>query len=461
MQDLANFAIEASLKAGAQFCDVRIENSQVTMIEIDNKVTKTANSIRKKGAGVRAFVDGAWAFAHTATLTKKALQEIGSQASRLAKAVVPHVPKKSDLDGPSYEGRVTSDAKPSVLDISFEEKLSLAQRVDESARSYDDRIVNARSYYRDQLTKLYVANSLGTNVWNEIGQIVMYSTAVAKEQDNRQEAIKVKGFTAGFEKPIIDQFLELGQESAEIAIDLLSSTAVKGDTYNVILNPDLTGLLIHEAFGHACEADNLLSHTTILEDRIGASLGPEYLSISDDPTIPKAFGSFAYDWEGTKAKKRFLVKNGVLSEFLHNLETASTTNAEGNGAARAQDFMYPPVCRMSNTIIEPSDWKYDEMLADTREGLMLCDSVYGYCSPSDGMFTFRTHHGYRIENGERAGMVRGPSLAGQILDILKKIDAVGNELILCPGGCGKWWQYAAVTMGGPYVRVDNMPVGGI
>ncbi|MHA2499523.1 MAG: PmbA/TldA family metallopeptidase, partial [Candidatus Hodarchaeales archaeon] len=227
MQDLANYAIEASLKAGAQFCDIRIENSQVTMIEIDNKVTKTANSLRKKGAGVRAFVDGAWAFAHTATLTKKALQEIGSQASRLAKAVVPHVPKKGDLDGPTYEGQVKTDAKPSVLDISFEEKLSLAQQVDESARSYDDRIANARSYYRDQLTNLYVANSLGTNVWNEISQIVMYSTAVAKEQDNRQEAIKVKGYTAAFEKPIIDQFLELGEQSAEIAIDLLSSTAVK------------------------------------------------------------------------------------------------------------------------------------------------------------------------------------------------------------------------------------------
>ncbi|MHA2232348.1 MAG: TldD/PmbA family protein, partial [Candidatus Hodarchaeales archaeon] len=297
-------------------------------------------------------------------------------------------------------------------------------------------------------------------VWNEISQIVLLSTAIAKEQNNRQEATKRMGFTAGFEKSIIDQFSGLGQESAEVAIDLLSSTMVKGGTYNVILNPDLTGLLMHEAFGHACEADNLLSHTTILEDQIGTSLGPDYLSISDDPMIPQAFGSFEYDWEGTKTKKRFLVKNGVLSEFLHNLETASVVNAEGNGAARAQDFMFPPVCRMSNTFVEPSDWKYNEMLAETREGLMLCDSVYGYCSPSDGMFTFRTHHGYLIENGEKTGIVRGVSLAGQILDILEKIEAIGNKIFLTPGGCGKWWQYASVALGGPYVRVDSIPVGG-
>ncbi|MFQ5981129.1 MAG: TldD/PmbA family protein [Candidatus Heimdallarchaeota archaeon] len=460
MQDLAETAIESALDAGAQFCDVRIEDSLITIIELDSKVTKTANALRKKGAGVRAFVDGAWAFAHTATLTKKAMQEIGSQVSRLAKAVVPHVHKKYDLDGPTYEGHVRTDAKTSVQDVSFEDKLSLAQRADNDARSYDDRIVNARTYYRDQLTKLSVANSFGTSVRNEISQIVLLSTSIAKEQDNRQDGTKRLGFTAGFEKSIIDQFSGLGQESAELAIDLLSSTMVKGGTYKTILDPDITGLLMHEAFGHACEADNLLSHTTILEDQIGTALGPDYLSISDDPMIPQAYGSFGYDWEGTKTKKRFLVKNGVLSEFLHNLETASVVNAEGNGAARAQDFRFPPVCRMSNTFVEPGDWKYDEMLAETREGLMLCDAVYGYCAPSDGMFTFRTHHGYLIEKGEKAGIVRGASLAGQILEILEKIKAIGNEVSLSPGGCGKWWQYAAVMDGGPYVLVDNVPVGG-
>jgi TldD protein len=219
--------------------------------------------------------------------------------------------------------------------------------------------------------------------------------------------------------------------------------------------------MTHEAFGHAAEADNWPAHTTVLEDKIGEQVGPNHLNLSDDPRMAGKRGSFEYDWEGTKTRKRFLVKNGILTELLHSLETASRLNMDANGATRAQSFMYPPIPRMSNTFMEPGDWSVDEMIEDTKEGILLCNFNYGYTEPSKGQFMFQASHGYIIENGELRQMVRDVSLAGQILEILPKIDAIAKDFELEAGTCGKDGQGVSAMSGGPHARIRATPVGGM
>ncbi len=461
MEDLAQAAIDAAIGVGATFADVRIENTVTTIIELSDGVTTRSLASRLKGAGVRAFVDGAWAFAQSTDLTSQGMRETGESVGKLALATKSKVSEKYDIDGPYFKGREHYKAKVQFEDVSYEEKIAYVKMIDDQARGHDSRIVNTRSVYGDLWMELFVANSLGTEVWIENSLPRVISVSTAKEGTSRQRSFRSMGVRGGFEVYKGERAQNLGTESATIAIDLLSSIAAKGGTYDVIMDPILNGVMVHEAFGHACEADNWPAHATVLEDKVGERVGPDHLNLSDDPTMPDQRGTFKYDWEGTKTKKRHLVKNGILTELLHTLETSVRLEMEPNGAGRAQSFMYEPLPRMSNTLMEPGDWDVNELIQDTKEGMLLCAFNYGYTEPSKGQFMFQASHGYLIEKGELTTMVRDVSLAGQILEVLPKIDAIGNDFEMEAGTCGKSGQMIPDNSGGPHARIRQVPVGGM
>jgi TldD protein len=461
MEDLAQAAIEAALKIGASFADVRIENSTITIIEINDAITKQSIASRMKGAGIRAFIDGAWAFAQTTDLSPEGMRSTGESVARLALATRDRVGEKFQIDGPAFEGELKMNPKKPFASISIEDKMDLVRMIDDQARDYDKRIVSTRSIYGELWSELVIANSLGTYVslQNSVPRII--SVPTAKEGPNRQRMQKSVSVRGGFEEMETEAAQNIGTTAAKIAIDLLSSEAAKGGIYDVVMDPILNGVLTHEAFGHAAEADNWPAHSTVLEDKIGECMGPDFLSISDDPTLQGMRGSSEYDWEGTKTKKRYLVKDGVLNELLHSLETSTRLDMEPNGSARSQSYMHPPLPRMSNTFMEPRDWDLDELLEDTKSGILLCSFNYGYTQPAKGQFMFQASYGYLIENGEKGQMVRDVSLAGNILEVLPKIDAIGKDFELDAGSCGKGGQTVPTMTGGPHARIRAVPVGGM
>lgn len=461
MESLARAAIEAALKAGAAFADVRIENTVTTIIEMDSGVTKRSMASRLKGAGMRAFFDGAWAFGQTTDLTPVGMRSTAKSVTKLALATQDRVAEKFKVDGPVFKDNVRLKVRRPFQDVTIEEKIGFVKMIDEQARDFDRRIANTRTTYGDMWTELYIANSLGTSIYIENSLPRVVSAVTAKDGANRQRAFKSVGAKGGFEEMETERAQAVGEESSRLAVELLSSVAAKGGVYDVVMDPVLNGVMVHEAFGHACEADNWPAHSTVLEDKVGQVVGPEHLNLSDDPTLDGMRGSFAYDWEGTKTRKRHLVKKGILTELLHSLESSSRLNMEVNGAARAQSFMFEPIPRMSNTFMEPGNWGVDEMISDTREGILLCEFNYGYTEPAKGQFMFQASYGYLIENGESGQMVRDVSIAGQILDVLAKIDAVANDFKMEAGTCGKGNQMVPDMSGGPHARIRAVPVGGL
>lgn len=461
MEELARAALEAAQKAGASFADVRIENTTTTIIEISDGVTKRSMASRLKGAGIRAFTDGAWAFGQTTDLTPSGMRETAVSVAKLALATREKASEKFTIDGPSFSGNSTFKLKLHFDDVAIEDKIAYTKEIDDQARDFDSRIANTRTVYGDLWTELYAANSLGTSVYMENSLPRIISAPTAKDGANRQRAFKSIGTRGGFEEYQKEDTLNLGTSAADFVIRLLESEAVKGGVFDVILDPILNGVMVHEAFGHACEADNWPAHATVLEEKVGKMVGPEHLNISDDPTLPNQRGTFDYDWEGTKTSKHRLVQDGTLVELLHSLETSSRLGMEPNGAARAQSFMSTPLPRMSNTFMEPGDWDVQELIEDTREGLLLCSFNYGYTDPAKGQFMFQANYGYMIEKGELGKMIRDVSLAGQILEILPKVDAIAKDFELEAGTCGKSGQMVPDNSGGPHARIRSIPVGGV
>jgi TldD protein len=229
----------------------------------------------------------------------------------------------------------------------------------------------------------------------------------------------------------------------------------------VIVDSKLGGVFVHEAMGHACEADGVLAGNSILENKIGTCIGNEAVTILDDGSNRERYGYIPADSEGIASQKTVLVETGCLQGYLHDLESASRMNMAptGNGRAEAYDFM--PQVRMTNTMLEPRDWTIEELVADTKDGLYCKGWQYGYVEPNKGNFMFKSKEAVLLENGEQTTLLKDVALSGQILQVLHDIDAIANDFGTSGGHCGKGGQNVRVSNGSPHFRIKNVLVGGM
>jgi TldD protein len=175
------------------------------------------------------------------------------------------------------------------------------------------------------------------------------------------------------------------------------------------------------------------------------------------------FGSYYIDDEGVPSQKTVIIENGVLKSFLHTLETSSRMGVAPNGHGRADSSGSIPQVRMGFTYLDPGDWKLEELIKETKTGILCEDFQYGYTDPTTGNFQFKCKVSYKIENGIKGEMMRDVALSGMTLEVLKRISAIGDEKTFSysDGICGKGGQGVRVCDGGPYVRIEDLTVGGL
>ena len=203
------------------------------------------------------------------------------------------------------------------------------------------------------------------------------------------------------------------------------------------------------------------SGQSILEGKLGQKVAAETVTIVDDPTVEGKYGFYLFDSEGTPARKRVIIENGVLKEFLHTLETAARFNAEPNGAARADGHTARPIVRMSNTYMEKGTHTLEEMIKSIDHGIYLKDGHWGYVFTERGQFTCRAGQAVMIEHGRLGEPLRDVSVAGLTIETLQNIEMVGSDFEMeMPGTCGKSGQGAPTDAGGPHVKVKSLVVGG-
>ena len=463
MEDLAEVTIEHARKLGAEFADLRLERESGTNIVVMDGKTKTMSAHSESGCGVRAFAKGAWGFSVTNTLTRKALKDAAEVAVKMAKAAQPKARFSFDIiRAKAVRAREEYKCKERPSDIRLEEKLEFVLSLDRSMRTKDSRITSTNSRYDDLEVSRVVANSFGTLARMEERWTLAACAAWATSDGVVQKGHQSVGNVGGYELMRKEESINIGNKAAEQALRLLDSKSAPAGKFTCILDQKMTGLMAHEAFGHACEADSILAGASVLEGRVGDKVADESISLYDDPTVKSTFGYFSIDWEGVRARRHTLIENGVLTGFMHNLETGSRMGVVSNGSARAQAYNSPPIIRMSNTYIGPGTWKKDELFEEVKHGLLLQGSQYGYVEPAKGQFMFKCDEAYDVTNGEIGQRFRDVSLSGVILEVLKNVKAVADDFVLTdPGYCGKNGQSARTLDGGPHICISDVVVGGL
>ncbi|MBR4882585.1 MAG: TldD/PmbA family protein, partial [Bacteroidales bacterium] len=254
----------------------------------------------------------------------------------------------------------------------------------------------------------------------------------------------------------------------EMADEVITKTAFlfgakqpKGGVMQVVMGSGSSGILLHEAVGHAFEADFNRKGTSIFSDMMGKKVCHESINIIDDGTIPGNRGAVNYDDEGVPGQKTYLVEDGILNSYLYDRISAKYYNTAPTGNGRRESFRYMPLPRMRATYMESGNVTEQELIESVKNGIYVDNFSNGQVQIGAGDFTFFVKSGYLIENGKLTQPVKDINIIGNGPEALQDIIGVANNNRIdnSTWTCGKE-QYCPVSCGMPGVLVNELTVGG-
>jgi len=441
----------------ADFVDIRYEIKNETNIHYVKRELKEIGSNTTDGYVVRALKGGGFS---STTVTRKgdlpvAIKRVLDAANLMAK--ITKKPVKL-ADAPVIKDRFSPGMNGDPRDVDIEEKINLLKGYNELILSQPEISATDSIYFEVHRKKFYL-NSEGSIISEELMTTGIASRIYAKSGSLVQDVSASVGGSQGMKKLYDREDVFLNK--ARIARELLNATPVKSGKYTVLLNPLMTGLFTHEAFGHFSEADIIEDNATLRKKMtLGAKLGSEILNITADSTLPDQLGFYKYDDEGVAVRPVNLIEKGILSGRLHSRRTAAAFNEPISGHSIAEDYRYPPIVRMGTIFVKPGGSKFDELLETVKDGVYLLDTKGGQTAGEN--FTFAAQYGYLIKNGEVGPMIREINLIGNLFTTLANIIAVGDDFQLSErGGCGKGQMNIRSALGGPHTVIRDAIIGGI
>lgn len=438
------------------FLTIRLEESEGTNIVIRNNKIETLSEAIALGGQVRVCHRGGWGFA--------SFNDISSLATQIEQAIA-----SAKLVG--EEETTLLEVEPIIADctlpiqgiqprlIPLLTKKELCDRYNDILKSYHHTITTTSVAYSDVNQKIIIATSEGTMIEQSWSDMEMRFTATARKTDKLQTGRETTGSRYSYQdlETLDNQVLSAAQR----AVNALDLPSVRGDTYTVVIDPILTGLFVHEAFGHLSEADMLYENPDLLEVMtLGKKFGPPELQIFDGALPSGHRGSYYYDDEGTPATTTQLIQDGVLVGRLHSRETAGKLGEKPTGNARCLNYHYPPIVRMTNTWIERGKTPVADLFSGIKTGIYARNWLGGMTNGE--MFTFTAGEAWMIRNGAIAEPIKDVTLSGNVFKTLDQIEAIGDDFYWDEsGGCGKGGQSGlAVGCGGPSLRIRDVVVGG-
>jgi len=350
-------------------------------------------------------------------------------------------------------------------DVTLDDKKDLCLRQCSTAMKTSKSISNTTSMFGEYHGRIYYANNEGTQVSYDPLLIGLRISCVTKKGETIATAADSYGGSVGLE--VYNEEIHspdiMAENAAKWAVEKLKAKPAPAGKFHALIDPKLAGVLAHESFGHLSEADFVVIGGSPLTGRIGQQLGTEYVSIIDEGLPAKGGYNIYFDDEGVPCTCVEILKKGVLTSYLHSRLTARALKMEPTGNARSQDYSFEPIVRMRNTYFGVGDWKPEEALSELKQGIYAIDTAGGQVEDT-GTFLFKAVRGYWVENGELKYPLKDVALTGNILELLKNVDAVCNDLLISTnpfGGCGKMNQRAFVGTGGPHIRVKNVLLGGV
>jgi TldD protein len=477
MEDLAYTALNVAVQLGASYADVRVMERVTESIAVKNGRVEGLASSTDSGFNIRVIVNGAWGFASSANLDRKEAQKVAAQAVAIAKAsaLVSGPPVRLAPLEPQ-RGRYITPIQKDPFAVPLGEKVALLLHADEAMRAVKGVAITSGYMEYSRESKLFISSE-GSHI-----EQVLYDTGAAIAAESVAEGeIQQRSYpnsfgrqagTAGYEFIEAMDLVRHAPRIAEESVQLLTAKQCPSGITTVILDGSQVALQIHESCGHPIELDRVLGmeagfvgKSFLTLDKLGTfRYGSDVVNIVADATTPGALGSFGWDDEGVPAQRTPIVDHGLFVGYLMSRDTAVELGRTSNGCVRADGWNRLPMIRMTNVSLLPGDWKLEDLIADTDEGLYLCTNRSWSIDDRRLNFQFGTEIGWEIKNGKLGAMIKNATYTGITPIFWGSCDAVCNQDYWTVWGtpnCGKGepMQTMRTGHGAAPARFRNVQVG--
>lgn len=450
--------LDAALSRGGDYADLFFEHKTSSSVSIEDDIVKESSEEITLGVGIRVLAGMQTGYGFTSELTMEAMQRAALTAAAIASSTTPG--RCARLRPRRRAAQVYEMAEP-LTTAPLGDKIVLVKEAYTEALSRDPRVSRATASLADELQLVAIATSEGLLVSDTRPQVRLVVRATAEEGASRATGSANGGGRVGaaFYRRSGSTPKEIGKRAAAEAVTLLKASNATPGEQPVVLGPNHSGVMIHEAVGHPLEGDGAWRKTSIMWDRLGQTVASPLVTIYDDTTLPGLRGSLNMDDEGTPCGKAMLIERGVLVGYLHDRLSARMLKVKPNGHGRRESFTEMPIPRMGNTILASGQTPPEEILGSVKKGFY-ADTYQGGEVDDTGKFTFSVNLGYEIEDGKLTRPVKNATLIGTNVQVLKDVEMVGNDMGFFLGTCGKGGQWVPVTAGTPTVKIRQMTVGG-
>jgi TldD protein len=468
-EELADFAVNYAVGRGADYTEARAEHSEGTAFSMKNGILHAAGFQREDGIGIRLIVGGAMQFISTNELSKSVLREMidkavrsGRKSARLASKI-----DMSDAPVEKVSYKVKQKVRSSDVDSrgKIEELFDIEAELKESKLGIPARFLSLS----DEVVHKCFVNSEGSRISSVTPYVSFYSLITVNEgAQTAQRSIQLDE-TGGWE--VVKGWnlpCKILEEAKALFNNLKYGKPAPKGKLDIVAAPEVVGIAMHESVGHPYEADRILGREAaqagesfMTPDMIGRRIAKEFVNVVDDPAVPGSAGYFLFDDEGVRAKRKYLIKDGVINELLHNRETAFSLNTRSNGSARAMDYESEPIVRMSNTFLLPGELSEEEIIEDVKLGVYMKSFMEWNIDDKRMNERYVGSEAYLIQRGQVTHPVKKPVLETTTFDFFSAVDAVGDKVGYYAGTCGKGepMQGVPVWMGGPSVKLKGVRLG--
>ncbi len=462
MMDTAQAAVESALKAGADYADARVVRLSREELLFKNGSLEGADAPDEFGLGVHLLKGGTWGFAAAPAPSadpegslRALIPELVRRADKVAGAC--GAARTTAVELVDEEGHVGEYATPLGEDpfvVPLETKLDLLRAADESLRGADETVVRQAgiSLRREEQ---WQASSQGAATHQRLVRsgAGISTTAAANGQVETRSYPSAFG---GHYKSLGWEFIESldlpahGERVRDESVALCFADPCPGGERTLILGGSQLMLQIHESVGHPNELDRVFGHEVDLAGKSFATTeklgefryGSEIVNLVADSTVPGGLDTRGWDDECVQSGRWHLVRDGLFTGYHTSREWAQRIGEQrSRGAARAEGWFSPPIIRMTNISLEPGEWDFEELLANTEDGAVFADTVRMWSIDQRRLnFQFTCEIGWEIQGGRLGRMLRRPTYQGSTPRFWRSCDAICNrkhwELWGVPN-CGK------------------------
>lgn len=456
--------VAEGLSGGGDFCDLYFDNTSYRDILLrDGEVTSGGFHI-DYGVGIRVLSGEKTGYAYSESTDIPSMMS----AARAAAAITAGCPGSADRRTSDHrhfgKPNPAADRYPMLQDwrsADFADQIPVLKKLEQSIRAKDTRVVKVIAKLSSMVTDVLMFNSFEELKYDTRPVASLVASVVFSQNGKIENKSVSRSFKCGCEMLTDSLIEEIAGEAVKGLDECFDARRPKGGKMPVVMGAGASGILLHEAMGHAFEADFNRKGQSIFSDKMGCRICPEGVTIVDDGTIRGNRGAINFDDEGVPGQYTTMVEDGILTSYLHDRISAKYYGVAPTGNGRRESFRYMPLPRMRATYMESGDAKAEDIIASVKKGIYVNEFTNGQVKIGEGDFTFYVKSGSLIENGKLTMPVKDINIIGNGPQALADIQAVADDLKIDDGTwtCGKG-QSVPVSCGMPTVLVKNLTVGG-